>query len=360
LAGNTQYAVRNTFDVCCLSQAIPVHAGGGEEEIMGKTIKRIAVLTSGGDAPGMNAAIRAVVRTGVEYGWDVFGVNHGYAGLIADDMRWMGRRDVGGIIGQGGTVLGSARCAEFHTETGRCQAINVMRRHGIDALVVIGGNGSQSGAHALSQMGFPVVGIASTIDNDLVGSDITIGVDTALNIALEAIDRLKTTASSHHRAFLIEVMGRACGYLALMSGIAGGAEAVAIPEVETNPVEIGEKLRAAYERGKPHALVVVAEGARYNAEKLAAYFHANVERLGFDLRVTILGHLQRGGAPTAADRLLATRLGAAATDRLARGEAGVVVGMIKSDIVATPLCEVAGKQKPLDLSLVALAQVLEK
>lgn len=323
-------------------------------------VKRIAVLTSGGDAPGMNAAIRAVVRSGVERDWEVFGVNHGYEGLIADDMRLMGRRDVGGVIGQGGTMLGSARCPQFRTEAGRRQALDVLTRRGIDAVIVIGGNGSQCGADALAQMGFPVVGIASTIDNDLYGSEITIGVDTALNIALEAIDRLKTTASSHHRAFLIEVMGRDCGYLALMSGIAGGAEAVAIPEVETDPEEIGDKLKMAYERGKPHALVVVAEGAKYNAEKLASYFQEHQERLGFDLRVTILGHVQRGGAPTAADRLLATRLGAAAIEYLARGEAGVLVGMIKSEITATLLAEVAGRKKPLDMSLMDLAHVLEK
>jgi len=323
-------------------------------------IKRIAVLTSGGDAPGMNAAIRSVVRTGVERDWLVFGVKHGYAGLIADDMAILGRRDVGGIIGQGGTMLGSARSAEFRTEAGRRQALDVLAGRGIDALVVIGGNGSQCGANALAELGFPVVGVASTIDNDLVGSEITIGVDTAMNIALEAIDRLKTTASSHHRAFLIEVMGRDCGYLALMSAIAGGAEAVAIPEIETDPEAIGEKLRTAYERGKPHALVVVAEGAKYNAEKLAAYFVENRERLGFDLRTTILGHVQRGGAPTAADRLLATRLAAAATEQLARGEAGVLVGLSKNEIVATPLADVAGKRKPLDVGLIALAEVLEK
>jgi 6-phosphofructokinase 1 len=323
-------------------------------------IRRVAVLTSGGDAPGMNAAIRSVVRTGVELGWQMFGVIHGYVGLMTDDMKPLGRRDVGGIIGQGGTMLGSARCAEFRSVEGRRQAIAILDRRGIDALVVIGGNGSQSGAHALSEMGYPVVGVASTIDNDLCGSEITIGVDTALNIALEAIDRLKTTASSHHRAFLVEVMGRNCGYLALMSAIAGGAEAVAIPEVETEPEEIAEKLRTAYERGKPHALVVVAEGAKYNAEKLASYFVENRERLGFDLRTTILGHVQRGGAPTAADRLLATRLGAAAVAQLARGETGVLVGLYKNEVAATPLSDVVGKGKPLDMSLVTLAQILEK
>jgi 6-phosphofructokinase 1 len=321
-------------------------------------MKRIAVLTSGGDAPGMNAAIRAVVRTGLDRGWEVFGIHHGYVGLIAGDLSPLGARDVGGIIQQGGTVLGSARCPEFKTEEGRRQALRTLKQNQVEALAVIGGNGSQTGAHALSQMGFPVVGIASTIDNDLYGSSITIGVDTALNVALEAIDRLKITAESHHRAFLVEVMGRECGYLALMAGIAGGAEAVVIPEMETDPEVLATELRAAYERGKPHALVVVAEGARYNAAALAQYFEEHRERLGFDLRVTILGHVQRGGEPGAFDRLLATRLGAAATEYLARGEHGLLVGLLKEDIGATPLAEVIANKKPLDLRLFELARVL--
>ncbi len=206
-------------------------------------MRRIAVLTSGGDAPGMNAAIRAVVRTGIEHGWEVYGVEHGYRGLVDGTLNLLGRRDVGGIIQQGGTVLGSARCPEFKTEEGRRKAIHELNSHGIEALVVIGGNGSQTGSHELYKMGFPVVGVASTIDNDLYGSDITIGVDTALNIALEAIDRLKVTASSHERAFLVEVMGRDCGYLALMAGIAGGAEGVCIPEFETAPEAIADQIR---------------------------------------------------------------------------------------------------------------------
>jgi 6-phosphofructokinase 1 len=323
-------------------------------------MKRIAVLTSGGDAPGMNAAIRAVVRTGLEEGWEVFGVHHGYAGLIAGDLGSLGARDVGGIIQQGGTVLGSARCPEFETEAGRAKAVQALRGNDVQALVVIGGNGSQAGAHALSEMGFPVVGVASTIDNDLYGSEITIGVDTALNVALEAIDRLKVTASSHHRAFLVEVMGRECGYLALMSGIAGGAEVIIIPEVETDPEAVATELRLAYERGKPHALVVVAEGAEYNAAGLADYFHQHRERLGFDLRVTVLGHVQRGGEPDAFDRLLATRLGAAATEHLARDEHGTLMGLLKGEIAATPLSEVVANKKPLDSRLLALARTLAK
>ncbi len=323
-------------------------------------MKKIAVLTSGGDAPGMNAAIRAVVRTGVDKGWEVHGVRHGYTGLIADNFVPLGARDVGGIMQHGGTILGSARCPEFETEEGRLKALRTLNQRGMDGLIVIGGNGSQTGAHALSQLGFPVVGVASTIDNDLYGSEFTIGVDTALNIALEAIDRLKVTASSHQRAFLIEVMGRECGYLALVAGVTGGAEAIVIPEAEVDPETVASDLHAAYERGKSHALVVVAEGAKYNAARLAGYFQEHRKRLGFELRMTILGHVQRGGAPGAFDRLLATRLGAQATAQLDQGNAGVLVGLLKGEIVATPLAEVVTHRKPLDESLLALAGVLAK
>ncbi len=323
-------------------------------------MKRIAVLTSGGDAPGMNAAIRAVVRSGVEKGWEVFGVNHGYTGVIQDDMFTMGPRDVSNIIQLGGTILGSARCPEFKTVEGRQRAIRILESRGIDVLVVIGGNGSQTGANALAQMGFPVVGIASTIDNDLYGSEMTIGVDTALNVALEAIDRLKVTASSHHRAFLIEVMGRDCGYLALMSGIAGGAEAIVIPETECNPEDVATELSCAYQRGKAHALVVVAEGAKYNAEGLQRYFEEHRERLGFELRVTKLGYVQRGGSPGAFDRLLATRLAAGAVEHIARGEQGILMGLLKGEVAATPLADVVSFKKTIDLSLFELARVLGK
>ncbi|AWR88160.1 MULTISPECIES: 6-phosphofructokinase [Meiothermus] len=323
-------------------------------------MKRIAVLTSGGDAPGMNAAIRAVVRGGLEQGWEVFGVRQGYAGLMGGDFVSLSARDVGGIIQQGGTVLGSARAPEFKTEEGRKQALANLEARGVEALVVIGGGGSQSGAYALSRMGFPVVGVASTIDNDLYGSETTIGVDTALNIALEAIDRLKVTASSHHRAFLVEVMGRDCGYLALMAGIAGGAEVIVLPEVESDPEEVIETLKAAYRRGKAHAIAVVAEGATNNANELMLYAQENQKRIGFDLRVTILGHVQRGGMPGAFDRLLATRLGVGAVERLAGGEHGVLMGLIRGEILATPLDEAAGRKKPLDLGLLEMARVLAK
>ena len=322
-------------------------------------MRRVAVLTSGGDAPGMNAAIRAVVRSGIGKGWEMYGINLGYYGLISSNFVPLGTRDVGGIIQRGGTILGSARCLEFKTEEGQLRALRNLRQKGVDVLIVIGGNGSQTGANTLSNLGFPVIGIASTIDNDLYGSEITIGVDTALNIALEAIDRLKVTASSHQRAFIIEVMGRDCGYLALMSGIAGGAEHIIIPEFETDIEELSRKLRNAYERGKPHAIVVVAEGAHYNAETLSLYFNEHQARLGFDIRITTLGHVQRGGSPGAFDRILASRMGAAATDCASRDEFGVLIGLIKNEMKATPLSEVAANKKQLDMKLLELARILD-
>jgi 6-phosphofructokinase 1 len=323
-----------------------------------KKIARIAVLTSGGDAPGMNAAIRAVVRAGVHRGWRVFGVRRGFSGLIAGSFVNLEARDVGGILQQAGTMLGSTRCPELRTDEGRVEAVRQLGAHGIDGLVVIGGNGSQCGAEQLARMGVAVVGVASTIDNDLYGSEMTIGVDTALNIALEAIDRLKVTASSHQRAFLVEVMGRDCGYLALAAAVAGGAEAAIIPEMEMDPETLAEELRGAYQRGKPHALIVVAEGAQNNAERLMRYFAEHRQRLGFELRATILGHVQRGGTPGAFDRLLATRLSAAAVERLAGGEHGMLVGLLHGQIATTPLAEVVTNKKPLDLNLLELARVL--
>jgi 6-phosphofructokinase 1 len=322
-------------------------------------MKRIAVLTSGGDAPGMNAAIRAVVRAGLSKSWEVYGVKQGYQGLIYGNLSPMGPREVGGIIQKGGTILGSARCPDFKTREGQINALRTLGQYGIDALVVIGGNGSQTGNYALSKLGFPVVGVASTIDNDLFGSEVTIGVDTALNIALESLDRLKITASSHQRAFLLEVMGRGCGYLALMTAIAGGAEAVVIPEVETDPEQLALVIESAYEKGKPHAIIVVAEGATYNADKLVAYFAEHKERLGFDIRSTILGHVQRGGNPSAFDRILASRLGAAAVEQIDKGETGVLVGLVKSEIAPTPLEQAVNTKKGIDPRLLQLAQVLD-
>jgi 6-phosphofructokinase 1 len=323
-------------------------------------MKKIGVLTSGGDAPGMNAAVRAVVRASLDKGWTVFGIRRGYAGLIEGDFVPLGARSVGGIIQHAGTVLGTSRCDEFKTEDGRARAYTNLIENDLEALVVIGGNGSQTGACLLSRMGFPVVGIASTIDNDLWGTEISIGVDSALNVALEAIDRLKVTASSHRRAFLVEVMGRNCGYLALVAGITGGAEVVVIPEVEMPPEEIAKELRSAYERGKAHAFAVVAEGARYNARTLATYFQDQKEKSGFQLRVTTLGHVQRGGTPGAFDRLLATRFGLAAVEQVDNRNAGVLMGLLKGAVAATALEEVISNKKKLDLKLFEAARILAR
>jgi 6-phosphofructokinase 1 len=321
-------------------------------------LKKIAVLTSGGDAPGMNAAIRAVTRGALARGSQVVGVRNGYAGLLGGHFEPLAARDVGGIMQSGGTVLGSARCPEFAEPAGRRQAILNLEKERIDALVVIGGNGSQSGSASLAREGFAVVGVPSTIDNDLYGNDVSIGCDTAINITLEAIDRLRTTASSHQRAFAVETMGRDCGYIALIAGIAGGAEVIAIPEVDITPAQIAERLRDAYRRGKTHALAVIAEKARCGVHELMEYYKTNRALIGFDLRVTRLGHVVRGGTPSAADRLLATRLGAAAIDALAAGKHGVLVGIVKSDVVSTALADIAGRTRPADASWLELARVM--
>ena len=322
--------------------------------------RKVAVLTSGGDAPGMNAAVRAIVRTGIHYGFEMYGVQMGFEGLISGNWSRLTARDVGGIIQYAGTFLGSARSAEFMTPEGQDNALRKLAEQDFQSVVVIGGNGSQKGAHVLSKAGLSVVGVASTIDNDLYGSDITIGVDTALNIALEAIDRLRVTASSHHRGLLVEVMGRNCGYLALMAGLAGGAEAIVIPERELAPEQLADLLQGAHERGKKHALIVVAEGAANNAQELAQYFKQHESDLGFELRVTILGHVQRGGTPTAFDRLLATRFGVEAIEVLNRGEHGVLVGLQDNRLRATPLAEVVNQVKPLDLGLLDMAGMLSR
>jgi len=321
-------------------------------------LKKIALLTSGGDAPGMNAAIRAVTRGALARGWEVFGVRNGYAGLLEDRLDPLAARNVGGILQSGGTVLGSARCPEFKEQAGRERALSNLKKRKIDALVVIGGNGSQSGSASLDREGFAVVGVPSTIDNDLYGNDVSIGCDTAINITLEAIDRLRTTASSHHRAFAVETMGRDCGYIGLMAGIAGGAEVIALPEVEITPGEIAERLREAYRRGKTHALAVIAEGARCGVHELMEYYGAHRKSIGFDLRVTRLGHVVRGGIPSAADRVLATRLGASAVAALASGARGVLVGIVKGDVVTTPLSQITGRTRPADAGLLELARVM--
>lgn len=323
-------------------------------------MKSIAILTSGGDAPGMNAAIRAVARSALDKNIAVHGVRHGWQGLIDDQIRPLAARDVGGIIQIGGTFLGSARSSAFREPKGREQALKNLRAHGIEGLVVIGGNGSQTGTYEFGKLGFPAVGVASTIDNDLYGTDITIGCDTAINVTVEAIDHLRTTGSSHNRAFLVETMGRDCGYLAMMAGLAGGAEVISTPEAEVPAAEIAERLRAAYERGKTHAIVVVAEGVKDDAQKILAHLEKDRKMLGFELRATILGHVVRGAPPTAFDRILATQLGADAVDALVEGQYAVLVGYQKSAVTRTPLSQIAGKTKPVDTKLVELARVLAK
>jgi 6-phosphofructokinase 1 len=323
-------------------------------------MKRIGVLTSGGDGPGLNPCIRAVTRMALGYDWEVTGIERGYTGLMDGEMIPLDARSVGGIIGRGGTFLGTARAPEFKTPKGQREGLRSLNRHGIEGLVVVGGNGSLMGAYALHRLGFPVVGVPATIDNDVVGTDIAIGVDTALNTILDAIDKIKDTASSHQRAFLIETMGRDSGYLALMGGIAGGAEMALIPEVETTLEEVGQGLLDAYVRGKAHCIIVVAEGYKPGTQAVADYLCARQEELGFEVRVTVLGHIQRGGAPLAFDRILATRLGAAAVRELYDGNHGHLVGLIGNQIVLTPLEDVLTRRQELDLSLCELSKIMER
>jgi 6-phosphofructokinase 1 len=320
--------------------------------------RRIGVLTSGGDAPGMNAAIRGVAYSANHKGWEVVGIRSGFVGLVSGDFVPLGIRELSGIIQQGGTILKTSRFPGFMEQQNQDRALDNLTRQHIGAIVIIGGDGSLAGAYALAQHGFRVVGLGATIDNDVIGADLTIGVDTALNVAIEAIDRLKVTAASHDRAFLVEVMGRHSGYLALASGIAGGAEVIVVPEVETEPARVADELRRAYDHGHAHALVVVAEGSRHSAESLAQYFGKYGTSLGFELRVTKLGHVQRGGVPTVFDRLLGTRLGVASCNSLAVGETGVSLGVVGGSITATPLSETVSRKKPLDPELVKLPFVL--
>ncbi len=323
-------------------------------------IRRLGVLTSGGDGPGMNPAIRAVVRTALEHGVTPVGIHRGYQGLLDNDMVEMTARSVGGIIQRGGTILATARCPEFMTPRGRMEAMHNLNGNGVEALVVIGGDGSMRGALELHKMGLAVIGAPGSIDNDIYGTEMSIGVDTALNTLLRSIDMIKDTASSHRRAFLVEVMGRNCGYLALMGAIAGGAEMVLIPECPFELEEVLTGLQQAYVKGKAHCIIVVAEGASHNAEAVKAYLDQHQEETGFDTRVTILGHVQRGGSPSAFDRILATRLGVAAVEKLLAGERGVMVGLSHGEATSVPLEEVTTKGKPLDMHLYEIARMLDK
>jgi 6-phosphofructokinase 1 len=323
-------------------------------------MKRIAVLTSGGDGPGLNPCIRAVVRTALDKGLEVTGIRRGYAGLIDCDMIDLNARSVGGILNRGGTFLGTARCLEFKTKQGQREALRNLNRMGIDGLVIIGGNGSLTGALQLHQLGFPVMGIPGTIDNDVNGTDISIGVDTTLNTILDAVDKIKDTASSHQRAFLIEVMGRDSGYLALMASIASGAELALIPEAEITMEEVVRAVDDAYIRGKAHCIILVAEGWKPGARALTDYLKEHREEIGFGVRLTVLGHVQRGGSPTAYERILATRLGAAAVQALLDGKSGMMVGMLKGRPGLTPLEEAVAVQKELNLELYELAKIMEQ
>jgi 6-phosphofructokinase 1 len=321
-------------------------------------MKRIAVMTSGGDAPGMNPAIRAVVRKAIEQEIEVYGIRQAYSGLLAGDFERMTNREVSGILQRGGTILQTARNTEFTTLQGQRRGLRRLNEHGIEGLIVIGGDGSLRGALALHKLGFPVVGIPGSIDNDIWGTNMSIGVDTALNTILDALDRLRDTASSHERAFLIEVMGRNCGYLALMSGILGGAEITLIPEHNMELEEIGTRMEDAYLRGKNHAIAVIAEGSKHKINDVATYLESH--QLGFEVRVTILGHVQRGGSPTAFDRLLATRMGVKAVECMLSGTHGIMVGLNGRDISPVSLEDVTTKTRAANMEYYELADVLSR
>ena len=319
-------------------------------------IETIGVLTSGGDAPGMNPCIRSVVRTAIAHGVQVVGINGGYEGLIRGNFTRLGARSVGGILQRGGTILQTARSKEFREPRGQREAIRQLNNEGIDGLVVVGGDGSLNGAYKLAQQGVPIVGIPASIDNDIYGTDMCIGVDTALNTIVDAIDKLRYTASSHSRAFLVETMGRECGYLAVHAGIIAGAEMVLIPELPFTVDDIAVVVDDAYRRGKNHAIIVVAEGANPGVTELADIIEAR--DLGFTVRVTILGHIQRGGKPTAFDRMLASRLGYKSVELLTNGQFGVMAGLNGREIVPVPLEEVISNKREIKKEYVQMAREL--
>ncbi len=320
-----------------------------------KSFKRIGVLTSGGDAPGMNTAVRATVRAALHQGFEVIGIERGYAGMLEKSFQPLNSHDVGNIMQRGGTMLGTARSELFKTPEGRAHAYANLKEAGIEALVIIGGNGSLAGGLELEKMGMPVVGIPGSIDNDLYGTSMAIGVDTSLNTILEAVDKIKDTAASHQRAFVVEVMGRHSGYLALMSSLASGAEMAVIPEVETNLVEIGEKMERAFARGKSHFIVIVAEGATLKTQPIYNYL---CELDHYEVRITILGHLQRGGAPSAYDRILASYLGSEAVECLLEGVSGVMVGQLDGQLTRTPLEQVVKRTSAVNHKVYNLIQLL--
>lgn len=317
-------------------------------------MKRIGVLTSGGDAPGMNAAVRAVVRKAIYEGLEVVGIFHGYQGLIDGKMEVLDLGSVGDIIQRGGTKLFSARCPEFRTEEGQQKAIEQLKAHGIDGLVVIGGDGSYRGSMKLTESGFPCVGIPGTIDNDIPGTDYTLGFDTALNTVIESIDKIRDTATSHERTFIVEVMGRDAGDLALWAGLAGGAETIIIPEVEINMDEIVERLKNGSERGKKHSIIIVAEGVMSGAE-----FASKLKDLAdIETRVSVLGHIQRGGSPTGRDRVLASLFGAKAVEVLIAGNGGRAIGIQNHQVVDYDMNEAFDNHEEFDMSMYQLSKEL--
>jgi 6-phosphofructokinase 1 len=317
---------------------------------------KVAVLTAGGVAPGMNAAVRAVAQTAFSRGWEVMGVENGYGGLLEGRLESVDRARLGGLMRRGGTMLGTDRSKEVRTEEGRERAARRLEEAGVGGLVVIGGGGSLTGAKALHEVGVETVGIPATIDNDVPGTELAVGVDTAVATAVEAIDRIRGTAISHNRAHIVKVMGRDSGYLAVMSAIAGGAEAAVIPEFETRPEDLLRSLEKAYEGGKSHFIVVAAEGAGLSAEELQEYVN---EADGiYEADLTAVGHIQSGGDPTPFDRILAARLGAAAVEALAAGEPGTMVGARGEKTERIPLSAVVGEERPLDPAAYRLAQIL--
>jgi 6-phosphofructokinase 1 len=318
---------------------------------------KIAVLTSGGVAPGMNAAVRAAAQAAFSRDWEVVAVEEGYYGLLEGKMRPVDRSELWGYVQQGGTVLGTGRSSEFEEgNEGKQRALELLREAGVDGLVVIGGGGSLSGGLALHELGLPTVGVPATIDNDIPGTELSIGVDTAVNTAAWIIDRIKDTTTSHRRAMVVEVLGRDSGYLAVMSAIAGGADAVMAPEFETRPEEMLELLNESYDKGKPRFTVVVAEGASPSAEEFRDY--VNDAGGSYEADLTVLGHIQSGGSPTSFDRILASRMGAAAVEALADDDSGTMMGLSGDEIERVPLDEVVGGQRPLDPDLYHLAGVL--
>ena len=321
-------------------------------------MKRIAVMTSGGDAPGMNACVRAVVRYGMAAGADVFGIMRGYAGMMENDIIQLDSRSVGGIIRSGGTMLMSARSAEFRTDAGQQKALDVLNGWGIEGLVVIGGDGSLNGAAALCKHGFPVIGVPASIDNDICGTEMAIGVDTALNTILDAMDKIKDTASAHQRAFIIEVMGREHGYLALMAGIAGGAEMVILPRTHIDKESIQREVKSAFMRNKPHFIIIAAEGASTPEKGITQMLTDYINEAGHEARATVLGHVQRGGSPSCFDRILGTRFGAAAVDSLFAGVTGVMVGLNGEDIVTVDIETVLAGHPELNKQTLRLAEPL--